>query len=90
MSAWLITAIVGIAFCSGHVLGTFFGRSIGRIEGKREQRDRPERLLKELATLYATDPTAVACVCDEALDPSGRLLGEVRDAARLDRETDHA
>jgi len=35
-------------------------------------------LVDRLAELYKTDYVAVAKVCDEALDKSGALLGEVR------------
>jgi hypothetical protein len=35
-------------------------------------------LVDRLAKLYKTDYVAVAKVCDEALDKSGALLGEVR------------
>ena len=35
-------------------------------------------LVDRLAELYKTDYVSVAKVCDEALDRSGALLGEVR------------
>lgn len=41
-----------------------------------------ERLEKALAACYATDSSAIARLCDERLDPTGALLGRVRDIAR--------
>ena len=40
-----------------------------------------ENLVKHLATRYLEDPLEVSRVCDEKLDRSGALLGEVRDEA---------
>lgn len=39
-------------------------------------------LVDRLATLYKKEPLAVAKVCDECLDLTGRLLGIVRTKAR--------
>jgi len=47
---------------------------------KPELFSRPKTILiNRLAELYRTDDFAVSKVCDEALDRSGNLLGEVRD-----------
>jgi hypothetical protein len=51
----------------GHVVENPIVYSMFRIE-----------LVDRLAELYKTDYVAVAKVCDEALDRSGALLGEVR------------
>src|SRR5262245_14481599 len=39
-------------------------------------------LIKWLADQYRVDSLHVANICDGSIDPSGRLLGEVRAAAR--------
>lgn len=39
-------------------------------------------MIEVLAQLYAGHPSDVAAICDEALDKSGRLLGDVRIKAR--------
>ena len=40
------------------------------------------KLAERLVTLYLKDAVKIADLCDETLDPSGALLGFVRDAAR--------
>lgn len=40
------------------------------------------RLVQALAVLYAHNPVLVAEVCDTRLDPSGNLLGRVRERYR--------
>ena len=44
--------------------------------------DRDHYLFGVLVSMYARYPVAIAAMCDERLDTSGRLLGEVRDAAQ--------
>jgi hypothetical protein len=39
-------------------------------------------LVMYLLPMYRTDPAGIAKLCDEVLDRSGRLLGQVRDAAK--------
>lgn len=39
-------------------------------------------MVEVLGQLYAANPSDVAALCDEALDKSGRLLGDVRNKAR--------
>lgn len=39
-------------------------------------------LVAALAAFYTFEPTACARLCDDVLDPSGRLLGLVRQAVR--------
>jgi hypothetical protein len=41
-----------------------------------------ERLREALVMIYRESPAAVARVCDEFLDRSGRLLGEIRQEVR--------
>lgn len=41
-----------------------------------------ERYRAGLVALYRDHPAAVAKVCDETIDRSGALLGEIREAAR--------
>lgn len=40
------------------------------------------RLVDALAALYLQRPELVARICDEDVDPTGRLLGIVRSEAR--------
>lgn len=42
----------------------------------------PECLFGVLVFMYDHYPQAVAAMCDEELDPSGELLGRVREEAR--------
>lgn len=39
-------------------------------------------LLAMLVDLYTREPATIAELCDEGLDRTGRLLGELRKAAR--------
>lgn len=55
-------------------------------EALREAREERDELLKQrlvvLAAVYAVAPRFVAKICDESLDRSGKLLGDVRTIAR--------
>ena len=42
----------------------------------------PENIFERLVKLYPDNYVCVAKICDEVLDRSGALLGEVRKAAR--------
>jgi hypothetical protein len=45
------------------------------------------RFLLGLVKTYKTDPQAIAKLCDEHYDPSGSLLGIVRDFYLLSKDT---
>lgn len=47
---------------------------------KEEARIAPiEKITERLAKLYSDEPSFIANICDEVLDRSGKLLGEVRE-----------
>ena len=53
-----------------------FYEHVGRLNAERD------RYRQALVRLYREAPLPVSRVCDEFLDPSGRLLGEIRREAR--------
>lgn len=64
-------------------LGAMLGRCDDDLEKQRAEIERLRQIhLTMLSEFYKTDPCRVAEICDEVLDKSGALLGEVREAAR--------
>jgi hypothetical protein len=57
--------------------------TIGKRDYPTQRIDREHYLFDVLVAMYRTYPRAVAAMCDEHLDPSGRLLGEIREEAFL-------
>jgi hypothetical protein len=41
-----------------------------------------EQVVRRIVELYQADPLRVANICDRQLDPTGNLLGYIRDVAR--------
>src|SRR5689334_735580 len=52
-----------------------------RMDGWTAALDQLNKFKRGLAAAYRMEPVTVADLCDEHIDPSGRLLGEVRNLA---------
>lgn len=64
----------------GAMASSAYCRECWDLERKHDQEY--ARLRAGLVELYREVPVAVARVCDEVIDRSGRLLGEIRNEAR--------
>jgi hypothetical protein len=63
------------------------GYEAGLAKREAELQAAQEREIKALVAFYHYDRRACAFYCDEVADPSGALLGRVRDAAQPTEET---
>ena len=67
---------------NGYIAGCHWMQEYWKELNTQTKQQAVDDMVNRLAILYKTNPLAVAIVCDEALDRSGRLLGTVRDIVR--------